>query len=240
MEAQGWLDLLRAKVEDLSNAEIAVKYKSLEIETAEEAQEAKEEAAETQGADEVQEAAQAAREAEQKAKQDQAVQEATAKALKEAQDKAAEEGADETQPSQGADKPVAEKEDTKAKLLEHVNTLRAERTALIDRLNAVVSAWEAKGGDKEIIEEYHKYIAAVSGIKVDVSDTGAAWATLKGWVTSEQGGLRWAENIAAFVLIVVAFYLLSRLLGNATARAFRVAKGDPHCCATSRRRRCGA
>ena len=120
---------------------------------------------------------------------------------------------------------MAEKEATKDKLLEHVNTLRAERTALIDRLDAVVSAWEAKGGDPEAIEGYRKYTAAVSGIQVDVSDTGAAWATLKGWVTSEQGGLRWARNIAAFVFIVAAFYLLSRLLGNATARAFRVAKG---------------
>jgi small conductance mechanosensitive channel len=164
VEAQGWLDLLKAKVEELSNAEIAVKYKNLEIETAEQVQEAKEQAAGTQRGEELKEAAQAAREAEQKAKQDQAVQEATTEALKEAQHKPTEQGTDQARPSDTGDKPVAEKEDTKAKLLEHINTLRAERTALMDRLNAVVSAWEAKGGDQETIEQYQNRDIPFTGL----------------------------------------------------------------------------
>jgi small conductance mechanosensitive channel len=214
VEAEAWRDLLKAKVKELSDAEIAVRYERREIEAAEEV-EAAESGAETD-ARVVRAAREAERDIERRARRDQAVSEARENALAEAHGKG--------EPDRAGATAVETKKDTKERLLEHINTLRAERTVLIDRLNAVVDAWEEKGGDKERIEEYRKYIAAVSGIELDVSDVDATWATVKGWILSDQGGLRWARNIAAFLLTVAAFYLLSRLLGNATSRAFRATR----------------
>ena len=74
----------------------------------------------------------------------------------------------------------------KAALLEYLTELRAERTALIDRVNVVLAAFKLKGGDPG---EYEQYVKAVSGIKVDVSDASATWATVTGWLASAEGGL---------------------------------------------------
>ena len=65
---------------------------------------------------------------------------------------------------------------------------RPQRTGIIDRANAVVMAFEEKGGDEKKISLHRKYIAAVSGIEVDVSDVDTAWATVYGWLASEEGG----------------------------------------------------
>jgi small conductance mechanosensitive channel len=58
---------------------------------------------------------------------------------------------------------------------------------------------------------------------VDVSDTEAIWATMKGWFTSKEGGLRWLKNISLFVITVIAFYFLARLLSKAADRALAAA-----------------
>ena len=82
---------------------------------------------------------------------------------------------------------------------------------LTDRTNAVINAYENKGGAAEEIEEYRQYIEAVSGIKVDVSDTEAVWTTLTGWMMSAEGGLRWARNITLFMVTILVFVLLSNM-----------------------------
>jgi small conductance mechanosensitive channel len=97
----------------------------------------------------------------------------------------------------------------------------AERTALIDRFNVVLTELTAKGGDAA---EYDKYIKAVSGIKVDVTDASATWTTITGWLMSPEGGFRWAVNIIQFVLIVIVFYLLSIVAGKATHKALSKSK----------------
>lgn len=94
--------------------------------------------------------------------------------------------------------------------------LQNERTLLADQLRVVLDEWEKKGGDAA---EFRTYSAAVSGLEVDVKDTATAVTVLKNWVFSEQGGLRWAWNIVKFLAILVAFWLLSRLLANITGQA---------------------
>ena len=106
--------------------------------------------------------------------------------------------------------------DIKTALVKHATRLTAERTALIDRFNVVLDAWKIKGGE---IEEYTRYIKAVSGIKVDVTDASATWTTISGWLLSPEGGFRWAVNIIQFLVIVIAFYLLSILAGKAAQKA---------------------
>ena len=103
--------------------------------------------------------------------------------------------------------------DAKKQILQEVTKLQEQQTALIDRVNAVVDELRKKGGD---VDAYQKYLAAVSGIKVDVTDAGSAWAVVTGWLTSKEGGLRWLKNIIFFAVTIVAFMILSSILGKAT------------------------
>jgi small conductance mechanosensitive channel len=113
------------------------------------------------------------------------------------------------------DEAVRERHSQRDMLLEYLTVLRTKQTALIDRASKVVSVFEARGGAAEEVEEYRKYLAAVSGVKVDVSDWQAAWKTISGWALSEEGGIRWLKNLAIFVVIILVFLFLSRLVSRA-------------------------
>lgn len=216
-EAQAWLLVLKKKVTEISNAEVAAIYKKQEIKTASEAESKLEEVkkakeAEPEAAqDAAREAAQASKEAKDaaaKSSQDSSVQEA----IEAAQRKAKEEG----QPAGTAEKTTAAQADIKTALIKHVTALMAERTALIDRFNIVLDELKAKGGETG---EYDSYVKAVSGIKVDVTDASATWTTVTGWLMSPEGGFRWAANIIQFIVIVIVFYLLSIVAGKAAQKA---------------------
>ena len=115
----------------------------------------------------------------------------------------------------------------KVDLLEIVTTLREERTLMLDNMRIVIDELDAKTDKDDAdtrakIKDYRRYISSVSGIHVDVSDTTSAWVSLKGWVTSEQGGLRWLVNIGSFLgIIVLSLFLakfLSKIMHKAMAR----------------------
>ncbi len=233
VEAQAWILLLKEKVAEISNAQVAAIYKKEEIKKAEEVEAtledvkeakedvkvAKEEAKEAkedadpeeikEAAEEAKEALQEAKEAEKKSAQDASVQ----KAIKDAEIKAKEEG----KSIAVSGKTTEAKEDIKTALIKHITDLMAERTLLIDRVNIVLAELDAKGGETA---EYETYIKAISGIKVDVTDASATWTTITGWLMSAEGGLRWAVNMIKFAVIVVVFYLLSIVAGKAAKRAF--------------------
>jgi len=106
--------------------------------------------------------------------------------------------------------------DEKTKLLESVNKLKAEQTALIDRLKVVIEELKSKGGE---IDAYDSYITAISGVEVDVSDASATWTVLTGWLTSAEGGLRWAKNIIFFILTILIAWVLSKVVSKAVKKA---------------------
>jgi len=106
---------------------------------------------------------------------------------------------------------------TKAKeqLLVNITKLREEQAALIERFNVVISALKDKGGE---IEVYEKYVAAVSGLSVDIQDVSAFRIIVWGWIKSPKGGLHWLKNIMFFLLTLLAFYILACFLGNLTMK----------------------
>jgi len=106
--------------------------------------------------------------------------------------------------------------DAKTQILAEATQLHEQQTALMDRVQAVVDEFRKKGGEVDV---YEKYLKTVSGVKVDVSDTGGSWALLTGWLTSPEGGLRWAKNTLMFILTLLAFKILSKILGTATRKA---------------------
>jgi small conductance mechanosensitive channel len=249
VEALAWLALLQQKVQQISDTEIAVIYKRQEIEAAEETAEAVDDvieavedadaAAVEEAAADVVAAAEAAAEAEQKTQEHEG-----AKAAEEAAaDDAAEESGDvpvdaaEEAPAitedvladteqleaaaEAAEQVVEAKAEIKAEILEDLVVLRDQRTALIVRTNLVLDELEAKGGD---VTEHRLYVAAVSGIRVDVSDWQAAWATIVGWLKSGEGGIKWAKNILAFLATLLAFWILALIVGRLTERAMGMSK----------------
>jgi small conductance mechanosensitive channel len=111
---------------------------------------------------------------------------------------------------------------TKTQILEEVTKLQEQQTALIDRVKAVIDELRKKGDE---VGAYEKYLAAVSGIKVDVTDAGGTWTVITGWLKSSEGGVRWLKNIILFVVTILAFMILSSILGKATRRAVAKAKG---------------
>jgi small conductance mechanosensitive channel len=122
--------------------------------------------------------------------------------------------------------------EVKTKILNAVADLRAERTALIDRLGVVLNELNAKlgktpeGKDNEVVAPYRLYIDSVGGIKVDVSDKEAAWSTILGWVQSDEGGIRWSKNIAVFIATVFAFWVLGLILGKFAEKVFGIARSS--------------
>ena len=103
-----------------------------------------------------------------------------------------------------------------------LSRLQEEQTLLIDRLKTVLAEWERKGGDPQ---EYRLYSSAVSGLDVDVKNTAATVAFLKNWLLSPQGGIRWVINIIAFVGILFASWVLSKILSSLTGKALSRVKG---------------
>lgn len=106
--------------------------------------------------------------------------------------------------------------DEKTKILETAAKLRDERTALMDRLNSVLSALKAKGG---ATADYDAYISAVSGITVKMTDAGGLWTTIVHWLKSTEGGLRYGKNILLFLVTLIIFKILGSVLGKVTFRA---------------------
>jgi small conductance mechanosensitive channel len=109
----------------------------------------------------------------------------------------------------------------KEKLLAGINKLREEQSALIDRFNVVTAALKDKGGD---VAEYDQYVAAISGLKVDVTDMSATRAMFMGWLKSPEGGLKWAKSIISFIVILAIAKILSLVLGSITQRAIAMNK----------------
>ena len=113
------------------------------------------------------------------------------------------------------DDAVAKRNEDRANLLAYLAELRGQQTNLIDRTNLAIDAFEVKGGKVEEVEEYRQYVTAVAGIEVDVTDLSATWATIAGWLFSEEGGLRWVKNISLFIAILLIAMFFSRLVGKA-------------------------
>ena len=223
VEAQAWQALLRAKVSQISDTQVAQFYEKEEISNLKEAESALEEAREAsaesdqetveEAEKEAAEALQEVQQLEQELSEDDALQNAI---------EAAADNLEETGETVAVE---SESEEDKAKLKNalaaYATELMEERTALIDRLDVVLAELVAKGGDRA---PYDDYISAVSGIDVDITDASATWTTITGWLESSEGGIRWAVNFLQFVFIILVFYLLSILASKATKKALSRSK----------------
>lgn len=207
VEAGGWQELVQAKATEIARIEVEVKRLNAKVTEGEEAQ------AGLQNAISESESARRQVEAATVSEAETALENARS-ALAEAEDLAATAAiTDETT-------------DERAALIERAGALREERVLLTDRLEAVLGQLETKTAEADTetlnaITDYRLYISAVSGLQVDVEDTVSAWLAVQGWLTSEEGGLRWAKNIAIAAGILLVAWILSKILSAAAHRGIR-------------------
>jgi len=118
----------------------------------------------------------------------------------------------------------AEKKDEKVDMLELVNSLRLERTKLVDNFRTTVDELASRT-DKDdsktlaVVKDYRLYIRSVSGINLDLTDTTSSWVAISGWLLSEEGGMRWVKNLALFFGILIGVWFLARFISWLMHRA---------------------
>jgi len=107
-------------------------------------------------------------------------------------------------------------------LADLVPQLLEEKANLIRRLDVVLDELEAKGGE---VESYRQYISAQTAVAVESVDAKTLWAVFSGWLTSEQGGQRWAWNLLKFLVILSVFYTGASFVGGLLRRAVSRVQG---------------
>lgn len=118
---------------------------------------------------------------------------------------------------QGVNEQEASEEQkaTHAGLSDQLADLQDEKAKLLKRFDIVLRHLEKKGGDAST---YRVYAQAVSGVKLDVKDTQASMSAIRGWLKSEDGGIKWAFGIVKFVVIMIVFWIISTLFSSVVRR----------------------
>ena len=98
--------------------------------------------------------------------------------------------------------------------------LLEERGVLVEKMKAVMGSLTAKGGDAS------SYDLFVSGLPTHITGAAGLWAMAKRWFTSEEGGLKWAKRILAFLGILFIARIVSRIAARITARALSATRGQ--------------
>lgn len=215
VEVFAWLDLLKQKATIVSEAEILVSQKQKSILAAKEISELSAESAELLKASKQDKAAKI------KFKKEMAELNNIAKGLsqekaREAVNKVTKNTKDLGLLSEKAEVYSEKLQKRRQLLITNLTLLRSNRNETLERFQIVLTSWESKGGDGK---DLHLYADALSGTNVDLSDSDAAWLTIKGWLMSQDGGLRWLANILKFLTALFVIYLLSRTAGKITDAA---------------------
>lgn len=192
IEAQAWILLLKEKMVEISDAEVAAIRKREAIEHTEDIEDSRddlEQAAEDADSEDMQEAKENAatatkelKEVKKQLAQDKDLQKTIAAAKNKVEESEDDDSVDAEPVDVGsrhaADNSIDTQEEVKTALVKYIAVLTAERTAIVDRLDIVLADLDAKGGETD---EYDTYIKAVSGVELDVTDASATWISVTGW-----------------------------------------------------------
>ncbi|RDV27547.1 mechanosensitive ion channel family protein [Alteromonas aestuariivivens] len=122
----------------------------------------------------------------------------------------------ESKQADSGDQQTEQAEQQKRQDLEKINALREQKAALLERFDIAIEAFKEKGGEAE---DYRLYADAVTGIKVQASDGQAIWSALTGWFTSKEGGIKWAKKLLSFVVVMLIFWVLAKIIGSLANKA---------------------
>ncbi len=104
---------------------------------------------------------------------------------------------------------------------ETLTELSLERKSLFDNYNAVVDAWEKKGGTPEEIAVYRAYRNAIIIEETRTADAQTLTNEAIAWAQDEDGGIRLAIQVAVVIVALIGLILFARLIRSGARRAFR-------------------
>ena len=93
-----------------------------------------------------------------------------------------------------------------------------ERKDIFDRYSAVIDAWELKGGDEAAIKDFRTYILAIRADQIKSADTETLFAVLIEWLTSADGGVEVATDLAIIVASFYGLLLVARIVRRFTSK----------------------
>lgn len=106
-------------------------------------------------------------------------------------------------------------EDNRARLLDIGN----QRESIGQRFNAVLDAWERKGGNADKIKVYRDYRAAVVVEQTRSADIKTIWEYIKTWLFSHEGGLQLLIKFGILIGGLFVLAALGRIVGYWARRA---------------------
>ncbi|MEZ6038191.1 MAG: mechanosensitive ion channel family protein [Planctomycetota bacterium] len=92
---------------------------------------------------------------------------------------------------------------------------REEQARLVTRINTVLLALRARGGETEA---YDKYVAASTGVTIDATDVTGTLQLVRDWVMSKEGGIKLGLNVLKFLATLLAFRVLAAVLSGLARR----------------------
>lgn len=90
--------------------------------------------------------------------------------------------------------------------------------AIVQRVRVVLMALQKRGGE---VKEYNDYIANATGQRLNLTNPSVLWAQVRAWLRSPTGGVKVGLNLVRFVLIIVAFWVVSWLVAKIAGAATR-------------------
>ena len=97
-----------------------------------------------------------------------------------------------------------------------VGERRAELKELIARLELVVAELGEKGGDPKA---YTDYLAGLSVATPEAAEARPLATALREWAVDKDGGIKWAKNLAIFAVILIAAWIVGRVLKRVVGTA---------------------
>jgi small conductance mechanosensitive channel len=117
---------------------------------------------------------------------------------------------------------VLQKEGNYEDLASQVIKLREEKFSIIQRTEIVLEAFELKGGNTESAKQY---VAAVKGIKTNVTDINSRVNAFNSWISSQDGGIKLVIQVLQFVGVLILFWIISVFASKLISR---VIDKQPH------------
>ncbi|MCK5921759.1 MAG: mechanosensitive ion channel family protein, partial [Methylococcales bacterium] len=105
---------------------------------------------------------------------------------------------------------IQTRENSESKTIQtQLANMRENGNALVERFSLVLSELEQKGGDAK---GYRDYIGGLPLLNVDTSDVRSFTPAITGWLTSQEGGMKWLKRTGVFIGVLLIFWILAGLI----------------------------
>lgn len=99
--------------------------------------------------------------------------------------------------------------------------MATERKRLFENYNAVVDAWEKKGGSADEIAVFRAYRSAIIVEETRTADYQTLLQEALAWAKSDEGGIRLAIQAAVVIIALIVLILAARMVRGGARRAAR-------------------